>query len=104
LLAKSLAKEYSMKKLTSEKANVTVPGTVGKVIAPTHPRDPENAQLAVQGEEQACFSWDTGYLSETELSSWLETEKQIDAKMHTLEEPELKQSDDAPSRDRHKAA
>jgi len=94
-----------MNKLTSEKTTVTVPGTVEKVAAPTHPRDSENAQIALQGEEQACFSWSgPACFSETELSSWVETEKQIDAKMQTLEEPEIKQSEGAPSRNRHKAA
>ena len=58
-----------------------------------------------QEDEQACFTWsDAGCLSETELSSWLEIEKQVDAKMQTLEEPKIEQGEDAQSGASHKAA
>ena len=94
-----------MNKLPSEKANATVPGTVEKIDAPAHPENQEKAHILAKGEEQGYFIWsDAGCLSETELSGWLETEKQIDAKMHCLEEPEIEQTEDAPSRVSHKAA
>ena len=34
-----------------EKPSVTLPGTVEKIIPPTHPSDPEKAQIAVQGAD-----------------------------------------------------
>jgi hypothetical protein len=99
-----LAKEDSMNNLTSEKANGTFPETAEKIVASIHPRDSQTAQIPAQEDEQACFIWsDAGCLSETELSSWLEIEKQIDAKIHTLEEP-VEQSGGAQSRASHKAA
>ena len=35
-----------------EKASVTLPGTVEKVIPPASPGDPETAQIAVEGAEE----------------------------------------------------
>jgi hypothetical protein len=35
----------------SEKAAITLPGTVEKVFPPTHPRDTQKAQIAVEGAD-----------------------------------------------------
>ena len=34
-----------------EKPSTTLPGTVEKVIKPPHPREPEQAQIAIEGAE-----------------------------------------------------
>ena len=36
---------------TQEKATVTLPGTVEKIIRPVVPQDPEKAQIAVEGAD-----------------------------------------------------
>lgn len=36
----------------SEKAVVTLPGTVEKIIPPIDPREPEKAQIAVEGADE----------------------------------------------------
>jgi hypothetical protein len=38
-------------KPTDEKATVTLPGTVEKIIPPIHPGQPEKAQITVEGAE-----------------------------------------------------
>ena len=35
-----------------EKSNVTMPGTVEKIIPPVHPSGPEKAQIALEGGEE----------------------------------------------------
>jgi hypothetical protein len=35
-----------------EKASVTMPGTVEKIIPPVHPSGPEKAQIAVEGADE----------------------------------------------------
>ena len=35
----------------SEKATVTLPGTVEKIIHPLHPSQPEKAQISIEGAE-----------------------------------------------------
>jgi hypothetical protein len=37
---------------SAEKATVTLPGTVEKIIPPIGPREPEKAQIAMEGAEQ----------------------------------------------------
>jgi hypothetical protein len=35
----------------TEKPNVTLPGTVEKIIQPSHPDEPEKAQIAIEGAD-----------------------------------------------------
>jgi hypothetical protein len=35
----------------TEKPSVTLPGTVEKIITPSHPSEPEKAQIAVEGAD-----------------------------------------------------
>jgi len=35
-----------------EKSNVTMPGTVEKIIPPVHPSGPEKAQIALEGADE----------------------------------------------------
>ena len=35
----------------TEKPNITLPGTVEKIIQPSHPDEPEKAQIAIEGAE-----------------------------------------------------
>ena len=35
-----------------EKSNVTMPGTVEKIIPPVHPSGPEKAQIALEGGDE----------------------------------------------------
>jgi hypothetical protein len=37
---------------STEKPSTTLPGTVEKIIKPAAPRDPEQAQIAVEGAEE----------------------------------------------------
>jgi hypothetical protein len=36
----------------AEKPSVTLPGTVEKIIPPVHPREPEKAQISVEGADE----------------------------------------------------
>lgn len=45
------AKKTSSEDEDTEKAEVTLPGVVEKVIPPTHPSQPEKAQIAVEGAD-----------------------------------------------------
>jgi hypothetical protein len=36
----------------AEKPSVTLPGTVEKIIPPLHPREPEKAQISVEGADE----------------------------------------------------
>jgi hypothetical protein len=36
----------------AEKPSVTLPGTVEKIIPPAHPREPEKAQISVEGADE----------------------------------------------------
>ena len=36
----------------AEKPSVTLPGTVEKIILPAHPREPEKAQISVEGADE----------------------------------------------------
>ncbi len=36
----------------TEKPSVTLPGTVEKIIKPVHPREPEKAQITVEGADE----------------------------------------------------
>ena len=36
----------------TEKASVTLPGTVEKIIPPIHPSEPEKAQISVEGADE----------------------------------------------------
>ena len=38
----------------TDKAVVTLPGTVEKIIPPIFPNDPEKAQISVEGAEELC--------------------------------------------------
>jgi hypothetical protein len=44
--------EKTSKENHDEKAEVTLPGVVEKVIPPVHPSEPEKAQIAVEGAEE----------------------------------------------------
>jgi hypothetical protein len=37
--------------LMTEKPNITLPGTVEKIIQPSHPDEPEKAQIAIEGAD-----------------------------------------------------
>jgi len=36
----------------AEKPSVTLPGTVEKIIPPVHPKEPEKAQITVEGADE----------------------------------------------------
>lgn len=47
-----LDKSPNEKESTADKAAVTLPGTVEKIIPPVNPVDPEKAQISVEGAEE----------------------------------------------------
>ena len=49
-MASSSISEKSQPRRT-EKPNVTLPGTVEKIIKPSHPDEPEKVQIAIEGAD-----------------------------------------------------
>jgi hypothetical protein len=47
-----MAKNTDNENTSTEKAKVTLPGTVEKIIPPVAPSEPEKAQIAVEGAEE----------------------------------------------------
>jgi hypothetical protein len=81
---------------STEKATVTLPGTVEKIIPPVVPSEPEKAQIAVHGAEELYREIRVENTLQDEAGNPVSLKKGADVEVTIAAEPEATKPKDKP--------